>query len=69
MEDSNMDAKKVDSFMLEKGKCFPADKTMYVKEKLMEVSLVLFVFESFICNILYSSLKQINLRRYKSIVI
>lgn len=31
-----MDAKKVDSFMLEKGKCFPADKTMYVKEKLME---------------------------------
>lgn len=33
-----MDVKKVDAFMLEKGNCFPADKTMYVKEKLMDIS-------------------------------
>ena len=32
-----MDAKKVDAFLLEKGKCFPDDKTMYIKEKQLEV--------------------------------
>lgn len=31
-----MDAQKVDQFMLEKGKFFPAEKTMYVKERLMQ---------------------------------
>lgn len=30
-----MDIKKVDSFMLDATKFFPADKTMYVKEKLL----------------------------------
>lgn len=30
-----MEVKKVDAFMLESSKYFPADKTMYVKEKLM----------------------------------
>ena len=30
-----MDAQKVDQFMLENGKFFPQEKTMYVKEKLL----------------------------------
>lgn len=33
-----MDAKKVDVFMMDKKKFFPENKTMYVKEKLMDVS-------------------------------
>lgn len=33
-----MDAKKVDVFIMDKKNYFPENKTMYVKEKLMEIS-------------------------------